>query len=171
MEEAIDLLDLADVEIYPHKVTAMFERPVRGVITRAVEAVGPTLERAAGFLPRGGRVILMKGPAADDEMDTAARDHGEDFRLTRNEAYQLGRTRHRRRLVVYERISPGKTPDAGSARPLPREVAGVRNPNYKTWLKILESRGVRKHGSHPGFRGRNRLQRSYGISPACARRC
>ncbi len=146
LEEACQLLGLTDVEIYPHKVASRFDLPVRGVITRAVEAISPTLERVAPFLPEGGRVIFMKGPAASEEIGPALDEWGRDYRLAEDVEYSLGGTEHQRRLVVFERIS-----SPARVAPLRRtgevkEVASVKNPGFKVWRTLTDGKAVKKAG-------------------------
>ncbi|MEW5723006.1 MAG: 16S rRNA (guanine(527)-N(7))-methyltransferase RsmG [Thermodesulfobacteriota bacterium] len=146
LEEAIETLGLTGVEVYPHKVTARFDRPVRAVITRDLEAMARTLGRAAGFLPRGGLAIFMKGPAADEELAEARAAHALDFELQADTAYTLGRTGHRRRLIVFERISGPERPARVATAPPDKEIASRHNPHFKTWVKLLDGRGVKKLG-------------------------
>lgn len=146
LEEAVQLLGLTDVDIYPHKVAGRFDLPIRGVITRAVEAMAPTLERVTPFLPQGGRVIFMKGPAASDEIGPALEQGGGDFRLQADLAYNLGDTRHRRRLVVFERTSSGGAAVMEDRDRRVQEIASAKNPNFKIWRSLDEGRGIKKHG-------------------------
>ena len=66
---AVNELELKDVDFYPHKVTEKSFFNVDGVITRALEDAPETLSRVEHFLPRGGRVILLKGPDAQGDLD------------------------------------------------------------------------------------------------------
>lgn len=147
LEEACQQLGLSDVEIYPHKVATRFDLPVRSVITRDLESMEQTLERAAVFLEHGGLVVFMKGPTADSEIQQALSAWGRDFRLKQDLPYRLGRTRHQRRLVVFERVSEAPSVSRpGSLGTRIVEVASVQNPKFKVWEKLLDSRGVRRHG-------------------------
>lgn len=146
LEEACQRLGLEDVEIYPHKVSPRFERPVKGVITRALESMEQTLERVTPFLPQGGRVIFMKGPAGAEEIKPALTRHGSDFRLDTDLAYNLGHTSHRRRLIVLERISAHGHVVVDKDQPMIKEIASAQNPSFKVWQKLGDGRGVRKHG-------------------------
>ena len=144
IEEAIQTLGLEKIQVYPHKVTSRTDLAVNGLITRDFEAIEKTLYRAS-FLPLGGRAIFMKGPAAGPEIEEAQVSRAEEFRLKADRSYNLGRTEHRRRLVVFERISGGKmtTLDLG---PKIQEVASVQNQKFKIWKKALEPRGIKKFG-------------------------
>ena len=146
LEEAIELLDLKGVDIYPHKVTPAFPGRVEGVITRDLESIEKTLERASGFLGAGGRVIFMKGPAADPEITAALAAHGRTFTLTTDRAYSLGQTGLKRRLLVFKRTAGGVGPRKKEPESMIKEIASEANPNFKVWRKILEPRGIRKHG-------------------------
>ena len=76
---------------------------VRSVITRALERIPLTLERVRGFLPPGGEALFMKGPNCGDEVSEARRRFRGVFRVERDLRYSLGRSRQRRRLVVFAR--------------------------------------------------------------------
>ena len=142
LEEAIETLGLTGMEVYPHKVTPRLDRPVRGVITRDLEAMDKTLERARGFLPQGGRVLFMKGPAADQEIADALERFPGEFRLIQDEAYLLPGTGIRRRLCVFEFMPPVKVAKTG---PDFAEIASIQNPKYKVWQKLADPRGIRKN--------------------------
>ena len=147
LEEACQQLGLADVEIYAHKVAARFDLPVESVITRDLESMEKTLEKAAVFLERNGLVVFMKGPSADVEIQQALARWGEDFRLKQDLPYRLGRTKHQRRLIVFERVSEvHKELNTGSSGTRIVEVASAQNPKFKIWEKLLDSRGVRRYG-------------------------
>jgi len=147
LEEACQVLRLEGVRVYPHKVSARFDLPVRGIITRAVESMDRTLERAAAFLPAGGKVIFMKGPAGRDEIEPALQARGRTYRLIEDQAYELGSTGHRRRLAVFERTAPPESSTAGeTAVERVTDVASPVNAGFKVWKKILDGRGIRKHG-------------------------
>ncbi|MFH1138454.1 MAG: 16S rRNA (guanine(527)-N(7))-methyltransferase RsmG [Pseudomonadota bacterium] len=145
LEEANELLNFSDVEIYPHKVTDKFDIPVKGIITRDLEAMVKTLSRAVGFLPLGGRVIFMKGPAAGPEIEAALEEFGEVFELELDRSYSLGNTGHDRRLVVFRRIAGRPAEPASFGRSGYKEVASSKNPGFKLWQKVLEPKGIRKH--------------------------
>ena len=104
LNEAIRELGLTDVEVVAHRVSARFEYPVRGVITRAVETIPATLARVAPWMEPGCRVLFMKGPGTDDELATAKREWSSAFRVVRDVPYTIPETPHARRLVVLERL-------------------------------------------------------------------
>ncbi|MEW6264744.1 MAG: 16S rRNA (guanine(527)-N(7))-methyltransferase RsmG [Thermodesulfobacteriota bacterium] len=146
LEEACQTLHLSDVEIYPHKVTASFPWPVKAVITRDLEPVSRTLERAAGFLPRGGWAVFLKGPNVDAELQEALETHAADFQLREDIPYGLGDTSQRRRLLVLERVSSGPDLNRPDSAPRTIEIASVQNQNFKLWRRLLDGRGVKKIG-------------------------
>lgn len=145
LDEACQRLGLANVEIYPHKVTSCYEGRVQGIITRDLEPVSRTLERAKGFLPLGGLVLCMKGPSAGDELEEALSRHGRDFGLKKELDYSLGQTSHRRRLLIFERATSAPSRAAKVSAGKIDEIASAANTRFKTWRKLASSQGVRKH--------------------------
>ena len=146
LEESCELLGFENASIYPHKVSDKFDRPVKGVITRDLEAMSKTLARSVGFLPKDGRVIFMKGPSAGPEIEEALREYGSLFEVELDHSYSLGSSGHDRRLVVFRRTS-GRTALAGrEGGPDYKEVASSQNPGFKLWRKLLEAKGVKKNG-------------------------
>ncbi len=106
---AIDELELKDVSVYPHLVGAHSFFEASAVVTRALESARDTIERARHFLPLGGRVILMKGPSADDEPGADSIAGMDDFRELERKDYSIPGTPHRRRLLVFEKTSAERT--------------------------------------------------------------
>lgn len=97
----LDILGLSGIEVYPQKVKPDFPIFVRGVITRAVEPAETTLKRCATFLDPGARVIIMKGPAAGDEIVSAVKSMGRYFLLEDDISYKIPETSYSRRLSVF----------------------------------------------------------------------
>jgi 16S rRNA (guanine527-N7)-methyltransferase len=152
LRDVVARLDLKDVEVYAHRVGPDYPGQVAGVISRALGAVGETLDRVAACLPRGGRMIFMKGPGCDDEIAQAAATHHGIFRLTADHSYVIKGTSHERRLVVYERLEvdapqrsrrPG--PAASFTGPM-RELSSAANPTFRRLRDLLSGPGIRKHG-------------------------
>jgi 16S rRNA (guanine(527)-N(7))-methyltransferase RsmG len=153
--EVCERLGLADVEVYAHKLGPDYPGKVAGVISRAVATIPETLDRVASCLPASGRMIFMKGPGCDGEIDAAAASHSGVFRLAEDHAYEIPGTPHRRRLVVYERLEgdgvPGRsdrvarTPSTAYGGEI-REIASSSNPTYRRLLAVLGGRGIREHG-------------------------
>ena len=147
-------LGLTDVEVYGHKVGRDYPGQVAGVITRAVASIPETLDRVAGCLALGGRMIFMKGPECDDEVAEAAWSFARVFRIVGDEAYTIPGTTHHRRLVVYERLE-GDAPHPIRESPTEetvkfggpiREITSSGNPVFKRCRDILGGPGIRKHG-------------------------
>ncbi|RME79888.1 MAG: 16S rRNA (guanine(527)-N(7))-methyltransferase RsmG [Planctomycetota bacterium] len=90
-------------QIYPHSVHKDFPIPVQGVITRAVESMEETLEKAEAFLPVGGRVYFMKGPHYHKELERCKSLFQNQFEICCLEEYTLPHTDHRRSLIVFQK--------------------------------------------------------------------
>lgn len=147
MEEAVELLGLTNVDFYPHKVGPRFDRPIENFITRDFEPAQESLKRAALILPPGGRVYLMKGPKVDAELREAETlPEWNDFELEDDRAYTLGHSGIQRRLITW-RKKAGRRPLAAAPQPYRLvEIASRENPRYKSWLKSLSGRGLKKSG-------------------------
>ncbi len=148
--EMIDELELAGAHVYPHKVLPDFPLEVAGVITRALESAAETLARCAPFLAPGGRVILMKGPAATDELAETAGEIEKYFTLSRDIPYAIPGTAYERRLLVFERTKgewasrqPGKTGRSGRAV----DIVSAANARFKELKSLLSGRGLKKEGT------------------------
>jgi 16S rRNA (guanine527-N7)-methyltransferase len=148
----IDKLGLKEIEVYPRKLGADYPGKVGGVVSRAVASIPETLDRVAGCLNPGGRMIFMKGPECDSEIEEARDSHFESFRLIDDHAYEIPGTTHRRRLVVYERLdapppSPRRAGRAVETTTAPaREISSESNPVFRHCHDLLTGRGIRKHG-------------------------
>jgi 16S rRNA (guanine527-N7)-methyltransferase len=148
LNEAADLLGLPGLRVLGGLISGRFEEPVAGVITRAVESVEKTLERVQGCLVAGGRVIFMKGPHCDPEIDRARARHENAFALESDQPYAIPGTRHRRRLLVYRRLDEPayrRKAEAAAVHPV-HAIASDRNPRFKEMRKLLAGRGIRKSG-------------------------
>ncbi len=147
LEEVCARLKLPEVRVFAGKVNAKFPDSVKGVITRAVASIPETLDRVAGCLEPGGRMIFMKGPDCSDEIAQAKSSHAETFRLVADHAYQIPGTPHDRRIVVYERLEAEAPTSVATTHSGPvRDVASDSNPSYKLALDLLTGKGIRKHG-------------------------
>jgi len=138
LEEAVQALGLRDVEIVPQRIGVGFERPVRGVITRAVASIPATLGRLEPWLAPGALALFMKGPSVDDELTAII----PGFRLRRDLPYSIPGTQHARRLVVLERtavapvpafdddatLADGDTPEEFDGEAASESVRAVRAP-------------------------------------------
>ena len=94
-------LKLDQLELFGRNIDATFSKPFAGVITRALAASRETLDLVTGCLPIGGRVYLMKGPNVDHELKTLH----PYFKLLADKHYELPKTQHQRRLLIFERIN------------------------------------------------------------------
>ena len=142
-------LGLKGVEVVARKVNANFPLKANGVITRAVASIPETLDRVAGCLEPGGRMLFMKGPDCDEEVAEAAANNLL-FRLVIDRPYNIPHTPNKRRLVIYERLegeapTTDSTPVISYAGPI-REVISDANGTLKVLREILQGRGIRRHG-------------------------
>jgi 16S rRNA (guanine527-N7)-methyltransferase len=104
MREAIEKLELKDIEVYEHKVSGNFPHRTGGIITRAVESILKTLKRSLSFLELGGKAIFMKGPSAQPEIEEANRKMSKFFEYTEDIKYTIKGTPQKRRLIIYTKI-------------------------------------------------------------------
>jgi 16S rRNA (guanine527-N7)-methyltransferase len=113
-----------------------------------VEPVGDTLERVQGCLAAGGRVVLMKGPRCDPEIEQARSRFEKRYALDLDRSYTIPTTRHQRRLLVYRRLDEplySRRAKAMNERAV-RSITSEHNPLFKELKKLLTGRGVRKSG-------------------------
>ena len=148
LNRALEQLELKGIRVVGGRVTARFEEPVAGVITRAVETIEKTLERVAGCLARDGLVIFMKGPHCDEEIEQARDRFPDAYTLVIDRPYNIPHTRHARRLVVYRRLDEplyrrrARAMEEHSVR----TISSDQNPVFKDLKKMLTGRGIRKTG-------------------------
>jgi 16S rRNA (guanine(527)-N(7))-methyltransferase RsmG len=148
LKHVIEHLQLEGIRVIGGRVTARFEEPVAGVITRAVETIEKTLERVAGCLAVGGLAVFMKGPHCDDEIARAQDRFAGAYDLVSDRPYQIPHTRHARRLVVYRRLDEplySRRAKAMEGR-IVRTIVSDQNPLFKDLRKLLTGRGIRKQG-------------------------
>lgn len=146
LDLAIDSLGLKGIEVFPHKVNSRFDLPIRSMITRDLESMSTTLERCLDFLPERGWAVFMKGPSVDEELGQAMEEFGDEFRLHSDQSYRLGRTSFHRRLIVLERTTKPRRTGALADNNMVQEIASANNPKFKSWEKLLDSKGVKKQG-------------------------
>ncbi len=148
LRKAVDQLQLEGVEIIGRSITSESEYPVSGIITRAVESIGVTLQRIGGSLDTGGLAIFMKGPGCDGEIREACDLLPNEYRLVNDIDYRIPGTPNERRLVVFERISQPLRVRKGQAmkRHTARRIESEHNEIYTELKKLLVSRGIRKQG-------------------------
>jgi 16S rRNA (guanine527-N7)-methyltransferase len=104
-------LGLEKLPIIGRNVNSEFFYPVQGVITRAVEDARNTLGNVLNCVQTGGRVYLMKGPNCAPEIPMALDAWGEFFMLEKDIAYEIPKTPHQRRLLVFKKIKNAPLPD------------------------------------------------------------
>ena len=104
-------LALENLPIVGRNVNLEFFYPVRGIITRAVEDARNTLGNTVNCLQTGGCVYLMKGPNCTPEIQMALDKWGEYFKLEKDIAYELPKSPHERRLLIFKKIKPHPLPD------------------------------------------------------------
>lgn len=149
LEQVLASLGLEGIAVHAGKVGPHFPHVAQGVITRAVATIAETLERVAGALSPGGRMLLMKGPDCDAEIAEVRRTSAGVFRFVADHHYSIPGTTHARRLVVYERTDwPGpetEEPRRTHSGPV-RVVTSEANAAQKLMRELLHGRGIRKHG-------------------------
>ena len=150
LDRCVASLGLEGIEVHAGKVGPRFPFRARSVITRAVATIPETLDRVAGVLELGGRMLLMKGPDCQGEIDEADRSRSEGFRRVADHRYEIPGTSHERRLVVYERTDAPVSVSFTEAVPTHhgpiREVTSAANPTFKMARELLTGRGIRKQG-------------------------
>jgi len=105
LHEVVQTLGLKGIEIYEGKIYPSFSRSVNGVITRALESIPKTLDRVMKCLVPGGRAIFMKGPSCNEELEEAVRAFRNQYKRVQDISYTIPHSPHRRRLVVFMRLS------------------------------------------------------------------
>ncbi len=146
LETVIDRLKLDGISVIGRSIISRFETPVAGVITRAVEDIGKTLDRIAGCLDAGGQAIFMKGPRCDAEIEAAVERFSGRYQLIENRSYRIPNTLHARRLVIFRRLD---TPlrslrQQAMTRHTCREIESEQNRIFKDLKKLLSGRGIKK---------------------------
>ncbi|MBN2078745.1 MAG: 16S rRNA (guanine(527)-N(7))-methyltransferase RsmG [Spirochaetes bacterium] len=150
LETTAKELQLSGLRVYPHMVTGLSDFQVRGAITRALESIDDTLARVLHFLPRGGRVIFMKGPGVTADLEGISETNGECYSLESDISYTLPGTAYDRRLVVFTKendtlrksyaILKDLTATKGTA------VTSGENRAYRELKRIASGESPRKRG-------------------------
>ena len=148
LKTAVEHLKLEGARVIGRGISAEYEQPVAGVITRAVEAIEVTLERVRGSLAAGGLVIFMKGPHCEEEIENGVERFDGAYRLVSDLPYRIPDTTHERRLVIFQRLDqPLWAGKANAMKRHPwRKVESEQNEVYKDLKKLLSSRGIKKQG-------------------------
>lgn len=148
LERVVGELGLEGVRVVGRGINESFQETVAGVVTRAVEAIAPSLERIRGCLRRGGLAIFMKGPRGSEEVEAALRRWGHEYRLLQDLPYTIPHTPYERRLIVFERIRESIA--EGKARSMKayrvKRIESEQNDTFKTLKRVLQGRGIRKEG-------------------------
>lgn len=143
---AVSRLGLSGVEVLDRGIAPDYDRSVAGVITRAVEPIADTLGRVAGCLQKDGRIFFMKGPGCDEEIEAASRSFSSDYELDADIAYRIPSTPHRRRLVVFRRISRPSVAATATGRHRVKVIESEGNTLFKELKKLHGGRGIKKQG-------------------------
>ncbi|OHD70207.1 MAG: 16S rRNA (guanine(527)-N(7))-methyltransferase RsmG [Spirochaetes bacterium RBG_16_49_21] len=151
LETAVRTLELSDVTVYPHMVTDKSFFTVGGVITRALEPIDDTLTRVRHFLSREGRVVLMKGPEADEDLKAVSEENYHSYSLESDREYSLPGTNYSRRIIVYQKISAATRKTYSILKDL-SATAGIaitsgQNKKFKNLEKLSSTDGIRKAGT------------------------
>ena len=146
LESVIDQLKLDRISVVGKSINSRFEIPVAGVITRAVEDIGATLDRISGCLDAGGHAVFMKGPRCDAEIDAAVERFTGRYQLLENRSYRIPNTLHARRLVVFKRLgAPVRSlRQQAMTRHTCRTIESEQNSLFKNIKKLLFGRGIKK---------------------------
>ncbi len=150
LERVIGELGLEGVEVYPHLVTELSSFRVEGVITRALESVSDTLSRVRHFLPAGGRVLFLKGPGADRDLDAISAEQARDYDMESDRRYTLPGTAHERRLLIYTKktstIEVTYRIFKNDADNRDVVITSPENRQFKELRKLVSAEGARKSG-------------------------
>lgn len=148
---AVKALGFTGAEFYSHKVTDKSFFMVNGVVTRALEDAPETLNRVEHFLPKGGIVILLKGPDAGGDIDKLSEKNRDNFTLVIDKKYVLPGTDNARRILVFEKkteifrkiykIMKDENETRGIA------VSSPENKTYKELKKLVTGDGIKKTNS------------------------
>lgn len=146
LRSVVERLALPGLSVVAEGIGPRFEYPVAGVITRAVESIGDTLDRVRGCLSKGGLAIFMKGPHCDEEVREAARKFHDSYKLVEDKAYRIPKTPHARRLVTFERMDePLRARKAFAVkRNAFKRIESEQNDTFKELKKLLTGRGIKK---------------------------
>ena len=149
LKTVISALGLSGIDVVERGIAPDYGQQVAGVITRAVEPIADTLARVTGCLLQDGRVIFMKGPRCNEEIERAKKTFASIYEPVEDIPYQIPHTPHRRRLVVFRRtVKP--IPAKGTSQMMQnhriRVIESESNTIFKDLKKLLGGRGVKKQG-------------------------
>ncbi len=148
LNNAVSSLGLDNIEVHGGMITEAFDRPVSGVITRAVEPIEKTLERISGCLEKNGLAIFMKGPGCGEELIKAQRKQIRDYRLVDDISYEIPGTPNKRRLVVFERktVPKGIAISTAMNNRITKKLTSSENNDFKRIKKLSSAKGIKKEG-------------------------
>jgi 16S rRNA (guanine527-N7)-methyltransferase len=104
LKQLREKMEFQNLDIVGRNITRDFHLPVQGVITRAVMDISETLSLVVNCVQLDGKIFLMKGPSVDEEIKRAKKEWGKYFELIEDHHYEIPKTPHKRRLVVYKKI-------------------------------------------------------------------
>lgn len=110
LKQIREQLALPNLDIIGRNINPHFVYPVQGVITRAVEDVRNTLQNVLSCVQEGGCVYFMKGPNVDPELEQLG-GLTEFYELEKDIRYELPKTEHKRRLVIFRKIKNAPLPE------------------------------------------------------------
>jgi 16S rRNA (guanine527-N7)-methyltransferase len=156
LDEAIGLLGLENVELYPHKVGPRFDRPVDGIISRDFLPLAGTLELCSQILKPGNRLYLMKGQNAGRQLKEAAKIKCyTEFTDLEKIPYTLDSGKTSRFIVHLRKKKDKEVKDAIISLPskpiiqnMPKitEIASSANARLKSLQKLLLGKNIKKSG-------------------------
>jgi 16S rRNA (guanine527-N7)-methyltransferase len=131
-------------------VTELPRFRVEGVITRALESVSDTLSRVRHFLPAGGRVLFLKGPGADRDLDAIRAEEEREYAMESDRRYTLPGTAHERRLLIYTKktstIEVTYRIFKNDADNRDIVITSPENRQFKDLRRLVSAEGARKSG-------------------------
>jgi 16S rRNA (guanine527-N7)-methyltransferase len=155
LDEAIELLELENVELYPHKVGPRFGLPVDGIVSRDFLPLGETLELCAPILKKGARLYLMKGPNIQKELRDAEKlESYSEFAGLELIPYSLDGGNKTRFIVRLRKKTDkknlNKTNNGNSSLNLNKseitEIASQANSRFKGFLRLVYGKNIKKTG-------------------------
>ncbi|MDR2340159.1 MAG: 16S rRNA (guanine(527)-N(7))-methyltransferase RsmG [Deltaproteobacteria bacterium] len=176
LEEAVGLLGLANVEIYPHKVGPGFDREADAVITRDFLPLCDTLELCRGILKPGKTLYLLKGAGLDRELgDAKGRGLMEGWETLEKTPYAPEAWKTKRFVLRLRRKGGGslsegrvRAPKVTEIAPKVTEIASEANPRLRRLLGLLQGRKAKKSGETLLF-GRKACSEALANHPGLAR--
>ncbi|MDR2406098.1 MAG: 16S rRNA (guanine(527)-N(7))-methyltransferase RsmG [Deltaproteobacteria bacterium] len=150
LDEVINLLNLDNVELYPHKVTENFDRPLDGIVTRDFLPLPETLSLCASILRAGNELYMMKGPNVEEELKNAKKlDCYKMFSQLKKYSYSIDGGKSKRwiiqlskedktdnkKLIYYKRDMPKIT-----------EIASIANSRFKAFTSLTLGKNIKKTG-------------------------